>query len=85
MDFKNHTKERFKERFGVELSDTEYLKICDICRSNDIYIKRYGSNNSLKVVIKYENQYIWCVISHKRKIVKTVYPVKKRIINKLIN
>jgi len=83
MDYKEHTKLRFKERFNKELSDDDYYKICDICKSSDVYFKQNTYKKAIKMIIKYDSNYIWCVVSHKKKIIKTVYPVQRRIKRKL--
>ena len=79
MDYKEHTKNRFIERFNKKLSDKDYYKICDICRNDNNYIKKDTYKKATKMVIKYEDIYMWCVLSNKKKIVKTVYPIKKSI------
>lgn len=79
MDFKKHTQERYKERFNAELSDSEYMQICELCKSGKIYIEKPSAKKrSKKVVIVYREIFMWCVISKRRKIVKTVYPVSKK-------
>jgi hypothetical protein len=85
MDYKEHTKIRFKERFNKELTEIDYYKICDICRNGFSYTKKDAYNKAIKMVIKYEDNYMWCILSNKKKIVKTLYPIKKSIKHKFID
>jgi hypothetical protein len=78
MDYKQHTKQRFVERIlsstWLELSDDDYYKMCDI--SNNSFI--FKDSNKNRVIIKYNDTFIWCVISKKSKIIKTIYPIDRR-------
>ena len=85
MDYKQHTKNRFKQRFFKDLSDADYYAICEICRNKINHIEVASYNKSTKMVISYNNNLMWCVISKKKKIVKTVYPVSKKIFDSLTN
>lgn len=85
IKYKKHTQLRYKERFSLyngvpeELSDEDYNNICDICKNGNFLIK-----NKNKVIILYNNIYMWCVISKKGN-VKTIYPLDKNDRNKLKN
>jgi hypothetical protein len=48
--------------------------MCDMCKNN--YILFISKEN--KVMIKYKCTFMWCILSKKSKIIKTIYPVKKR-------
>lgn len=85
MDYKAHTKYRFKQKFFKDLSDADYYAICEICRNKINYIEVASYKGATKMVISYNDNLMWCVLSKRRKIVKTVYPVSKEILNSLIN
>jgi len=87
MDYKKHTKQRFVEKVlpsnkfhntgdesWLELSDDDYYKMCDI--SNNSFI--FKDSNKNRVIIKYNDTFVWCVLSKKSKIIKTIYPIDKR-------
>ena len=87
MDYKQHTKQRFVEKVlpsnkfhntgdksWLELSDDDYYKMCDISKNNFIF----KDCNKNRVIIKYNDTFVWCVLSKKSKIIKTIYPIDKR-------
>lgn len=74
MDYKKHTKDRFKERFGQNMSDTEYFELTEIARLNPNKVK--VSNKASKVIVNFKGNDITCILSYKKKIVKTVYPAE---------
>lgn len=69
-----------------ELSDEDYDNICIICRNTDSFLRTKNSHNnySVRKIIFYKEIHMCCVISKKSKIVKTIYPVKRRLLKKLI-
>lgn len=86
MDYKRHTKERFKEKFlpiittkklkiidWVDLTDNDYKEICIICNNSPLF-KQAEKN---RVLIKYNDTYLWCVLTKKKSVVKTIYPIDK--------
>ena len=81
MNYKKHTQDRFFERFKFIITDAEYDILCKMCNDNFIQIEP-NRNRSIKKIIKYNNIYICCIISHKTKIIKTVYPVKRSKVKK---
>ena len=88
MDYREHTKQRFKERFLnksiSELSDEDYDNICVICRNTDAFLKANNQHrkSSVKKLIFYKEIRMCCIVSKKRKIVKTIYTVNKRLLKK---
>jgi hypothetical protein len=97
MDYKQHTKDRFIERFvpmnkskqrkfwrernnknWTELTDTDYLNLCELCNTNPLH-KQLD-----KVIVRYNNTYIWCVLTRKKKVVKTIYPITKGHYNRFL-
>ena len=91
MDYRKHTKERFLERFVPmfkskkvkykdqrdfkELTDADYDTMCELCGTSATFkIPSYKKGS--KVIIEYKGINFWCVISHKSKIIKTIYPVR---------
>jgi len=97
MDYKQHTKDRFIERFVTmnkskkrkfwrersnknwnELTDTDYKNLCELCNTNPLH-KQLD-----KVIVRYNNTYMWCVLTRKKKVVKTIYPITKSHYNKFL-
>jgi hypothetical protein len=76
MDYKAHTKKRYRERFHKELTDIDYYNLCEICRKDQCFEKKKANHKAVKMIIKYKDDYMWCVLSNKSKIVKTVFPIK---------
>lgn len=93
--YKIHTQIRYNERFSglynieLELSDDDYNKLCESCRSvknikklsNSTFLAIFEwkpkiSNRKLKKNKK--NNYISCVFHKKTGLVKTVYPTRKK-------
>jgi len=79
MNYKEHTKQRFKEKFRnnsiKELTDDDYYEICNLCRNKNILLEKKNKNGGKKMIINYNNVYMWCILSNKSKIVKTIYPI----------
>ena len=102
MDYREHTKQRFKEKFvpinlqsnkkvrkfwkdkinkqWLELTDDDYDNLCNICRNEPLLIQGERS----RVLVQYNQTYMWCVMTKKRKIVKTIYPIDKGDYNKYL-
>ena len=104
MDYREHTKQRFKEKFvpintscilnkkvrkfwkdkintqWLELTDDDYDNLCNICRNEPLLIQVEKS----RVMIRYNQMYMWCVLTKKKKVVKTIYPTGKSDYNKYI-
>jgi hypothetical protein len=74
MDYKKHTQDRYLQRFGAILTDDDYSSMKLLVCKDNAYKK---NRNVFKEIIKYKNQYIWCVFNRKNTIF-TVYPVKKK-------
>jgi len=84
MDYKKHTQERFFEKLKVIITDDEYNNLCEICNKDEnIIIQIPNRNRSYKKIIKFNNNFICCIVSHKKKIIKTIYPISTRRMNKL--
>lgn len=101
MDYKKHTKERFTEKFlpiikskriknfwkdknnkqWLELTDDDYDNLCNICRNEPLLIQSEKS----RVLIQYNQMYMWCVVTKKSKIVKTIYPTDRSDLRKYLN
>ena len=93
MDYKKHTKDRFREKFlpiikskkiknfwkdktnksWVDLTDDDYEEMCIICNNSPLF-KQVEKN---RVLIKYNNTYLWCVLTKKKSVIKTIYPISK--------
>ncbi len=86
MDYKKHTQQRFIERFipiikrkktggsiidWLELTDDDYSNLCRISLENPLFIH----TEKRRVIVKYRNTFMWCCLSKKGKIVKTIYPI----------
>lgn len=78
-----HTKERFIERFDIKLTDEGYIKLCELCKDKNA-IKIPTKSGCEKVIINFMGILVCCVTSKRRKIVKTVFPVKNKIFKKFI-
>lgn len=92
-DYKEHVKRKFKERFvpivstkniknfwkdktkkeWIEFTDDDYNNICNICNTNPLLIQKEKS----RVLIRYNETYMWCAMTKKSKIVKTIYPIDR--------
>lgn len=95
MDYKKHTKDRFIEKFSktykckkiglTELSDENYYELCSIANDEKLvlYEDPIKKKKSKRKIIFYKNILMWCVVSHKKKIIKTIYPVRKKDFNKI--
>jgi len=99
MNYKKHTKERFREKFlpyfnnlftktnknrhksWVDLTDNDYEEMCIICNNSPL-LKQVEKN---RVLIKYNNTYIWCVLTKKKSVIKTIYPIDKSDFRKYLN
>ena len=96
MDYREHTKQRFKEKFvpinlrkswkdkinkqWLELTDDDYDNLCNICRNEPLLIQVERS----RVLIQYNQMYIWCIMTKKKKVVITIYPIDKGDYNKYL-
>ncbi len=99
MDYRAHTKQRFREKFApiinkkiknfwkdkinkqwLELTDDDYENLCNICRNEPLLIQSEKS----RVLIRYNQVYLWCVMTKKKKVVKTIYPIRKSDYNKYL-
>ena len=98
--YRAHTKQRFKEKFvpinlnkkiknfwrdkyskqWLELTDDDYDNLCNICRNEPLHVQIEKS----RVLIQYNQTYMWCVVTKKKKVVKTIYPIRKSDYNKYI-
>ena len=101
MNYKEHTKQRFNEKFiplfknkkknnfwknkinqnWSELTNEDYHNLCKISLNEPLY-KELSKN---RVIIKYNNTFMWCVLTKKSKIVKTIYPIDKSDFKKYLN
>jgi hypothetical protein len=92
MEYKLHTQQRFTEKFipifkkskinneWSEMTDEDYFKLCEICRNKPLYIQPGKS----RVIARYNDTTMWCVLTKKTKIVKTIYPVDRADIRKFL-
>jgi hypothetical protein len=102
MDYRTHTKQRFKEKFvpinlqpnrrkrkfwrdkcnkqWLELTDDDYDNLCNICRNEPLLIQGERS----RVLVQYNQMYMWCIMTKKKKVVKTIYPINKGDYNKFL-
>jgi hypothetical protein len=64
MDYKAHTKKRYRERFRKELTDIDYYNLCEICRKDQCFEKKKANHKAVKMIIKYKDDYMWCVLSN---------------------
>ena len=96
MDYKKHTKDRFAERFinvpeckkaGLTyITDEDYYKMCELASSDDYgFLKKITNRGGYKKVIFYIGIPMWCAVSKKKKIIRTVYPIRKRDFRKIKN
>ena len=100
MDYKEHTKQRFKEKIfpinyskkiknfwkdktnkqWLELTDDDYYNLCVVCRNEPLFTQQ----EKKRVLVKYNGTYMWCVMTKKSKIVKTIYPIDRSDYNKYV-
>ena len=89
MDYFKHTQKRFFERFKnswsfkksgmIDLTIEDYHKMCEICKDDSkVLLQENLKKRGCRKLIYYNGISMWCVISHKSKIIKTVYPVKNK-------
>ena len=82
MDFKKHTQERYKQRFLRELSDSDYEKMCEMCKNGNTLFEKISPKKerrrSHKMIILFNDIYTWVVVSKRKKIIKTVYPMRAK-------
>ena len=97
MDYKKHTQERFLERFMYYnhrvtekrpemkyLTDDDYYNMCEICKNNsNVLYQEQKHNKATLKVIQYKGRNFSCIISNKKKIIKTIYPVDKKILERI--
>ena len=76
-----HTKQRFLERYGEELSDEEYDEICNIIKEGKQTVLIHKEKGNLQrtyyVKFKSKRKMIKAVWHTKLKYVKTVLPMDK--------
>jgi hypothetical protein len=89
MDYRKHTKERFYQKFlpiikskkknfwkgktsnnWVEFTDDDYLNLIEVSKT-PIHIHKEKS----RVLVRYKDTLMWCVLTKKKKVVKTIYPI----------
>ena len=100
MNYKEHTRQRFEEKFipiikgkkkkfwehitssyWLEFTDGDYNNLCEVSLNDPLY--REPTKN--RVLVKYKNIFMWCVLSKKSKIVKTIYPIDRSDFRKYLN
>jgi hypothetical protein len=74
---RQHTIERFKERFDIELTDSEYNNLCLMCKDNSIGSSIIETPTAYKKRILYKDIYMWVVFTKRKKKVKTVWSVQR--------
>jgi predicted metalloenzyme YecM len=75
---RQHTIERFKERFNIDLTDSEYDNLCLICKNDSIGSSIIESPTAYRKIISYKDIYMWVVFTKRRKKVKTVWSVQRK-------
>ena len=86
MDYNKHCKEKFIERFGknneewLELTDSDYENLINECKTNPLLIEPLKN----RIVIYYKKTYMFCILSKKSKIIKTIYPLNKKYYRKIV-
>jgi len=69
-----HTKERYLERFNINLSDNDYDELCSLSsKEKSIRI----SKNKYRSVIIFNERYIWITFNRYNYII-TLYPLGKK-------
>jgi hypothetical protein len=86
--YKEHTKQRFIERFKnkpiSELKDDDYYNICNICRNGHRIIQKNNkTGGGVKMLISYNNIFMWCVFYKKANVVRTIYNIDNGDRNKI--
>jgi hypothetical protein len=65
----------------VEITDEDYSNICKMCLENPLF----SQPERRRVIIKYRNTFMWCAMTKKSKIVKTIYPIDRADVRKYLN
>lgn len=93
MDYKSHTKQRFAQKFlptiksrrskkfwkdsinknWIELTDDDYVNLCLLSNNKPLFIDQLKN----RVIVSYKGMFLWCVLSKKSKIIKTIYPISR--------
>lgn len=76
MDYRKHTKDRYFERFNIELSDDDYNNLCELSKQDNYIIKPDINRRVYKKIIFYNNKHMWIIYNRKNTIF-TVYPIKR--------
>lgn len=81
----NHTKDRFKERYDIDISKNDYDHLCDITRNNFQYIdfvsvekQKHDTQYVIDLPSKFKGKNIRIVWSIARDCVTTVLPEENR-------
>lgn len=96
MDYKKHTKDRFAERFQnvssckkvgiIDITDEDYFKMCELASDDSKgFLKKITNRGGYKKIIFYNGIPMWCAVSEKKKIIRTVYPIKNSDFRKIKN
>lgn len=79
MDYKLHTQERYLERYKEILTDDNYFELCEICRKQESWLSNTQvKRGASRILIMYNNHKVTCIVSRKKKIVKTVLHLTKK-------
>jgi hypothetical protein len=62
----------------LKFTDNDYTNLCEIANSNFLF------KTKCKVIIQYNDIYMWCILTKKRKFIKTIYPVDRSDIRKYL-
>lgn len=72
----NHTKERLKQRYKLDINKEEYIDLCQ--RLKESFISRpYSKNRDVRMTV-FKGKIISIGYNHKRELINTVLPNRKK-------
>lgn len=69
-----HTRDRLKERYGIDLTSEEYVGICTSVKTLNGFWQRNGTDNQKITKMSFKNQIVTFVWSEERQCVTTALP-----------
>lgn len=72
----NHTKQRLKERYAIDIDYREYMDLCTQCAlGEDVTPVSKKINNTYRVYrLKFKNRFILAVFDENKMLITTVLP-----------
>ncbi|MCK9574712.1 MAG: hypothetical protein M0R51_01900 [Clostridia bacterium] len=84
MDYKIHSQERYLERFKKSMNDLDYIELCEIGKDDSKgFLLEQVKRGAKRKVVLFNGDYVWCVFSGKKRILKTVYVVPIKVLKRI--